>query len=105
MPVTLEPVRTAQRPIRRRAQRPPRETEEILNDAERMILGWGRRVGRSDPEDLAQYRRLLKAFRQGETLAVAGLRFQGHSDQEIADGAKMTKRNVLKRWPRTREDS
>jgi len=86
--------------IRRRKNRPPRTTDEVLADAKRMIKGFAKRVGDDDPEFFARYRELLTAFRQGESIVVAGLRAQGHSDQEIADGGGITRRNVLKRWPR-----
>lgn len=89
--------------IRRRSERPPREMNQILKDAERMIVSWGRRVGQAgNPEDLGQYRSLIKAMRQGEALAVAGFREQGYTDAQIAAGAGCSKRNVLRRWPRNR---
>lgn len=86
--------------IRRRRERPPRDTDEILADAKRMVLGFAKRAAQSDPEHFGQYRDLIMIFRQGEDIIVTGLRGQGHSDEDIATGGKMSRRNVRKRWPR-----
>ena len=86
--------------IRRRKNRPPRDTEEVLNDAKRMIRGFARRVGEGDPEYFAKYRELVKTLREGEGLVVAGLRAQKHTETDIAKGGGMSRRNLQKRWPR-----
>ena len=86
--------------IRRRKNRPPRETPEVLEDAKRMIKGFAKRVGDGDPEHFAQYRELVQALREGEGIVVAGLREQKHAETDIAKGGRMSRRNLQKRWPR-----
>jgi hypothetical protein len=97
----LHPSRAfASKPIRRRRDRPPRETAEIIDNAASFVRGLGRRLAQGDPDDLARLRRVREALDQTWIVAVAGLRKQGFSDQEIATALGVTRQAVEKKWPR-----
>lgn len=85
--------------IRRRSERPPREADEVLRDAQRFVRAMGRRV--EYPEHLALLRLgVRKALDEAEALGVDQLRANGYSNQEIGMALGVTRWAVLRRWPR-----
>lgn len=85
--------------IRRRADRPPRTTEEILDNAQRFVRAMGHRV--HDPRQLVLLREGVgKALAEAERIGVDQLRAEGFSDRQIAEPMGVTRWAVLRRWPR-----
>lgn len=90
--------------IRRRKDRPPRDTDEILDDLSRMVVSFGKRAGTGDPTHLAKVRSLRLAVNKAENLAYVGLKGQEQpfDDAEIADALGITTGAVKKRFSRRR---
>lgn len=87
-------------PVKRRQQRPAyRETPDVAEAVERLILAVARRVATEDPEDLVHLRRLEEAVARGWRIAIDGQRHT-FSDREIADALGVTRPAVTQRWPR-----
>ena len=88
--------------IRRRKDRPPRETEEILRDAQRFVRAMGRKV--QDPEHLVMLRQgVRQALDEAEAIGAAQLRVNGYTDGEIGKVLGVTRWAVARRWPRARK--
>jgi hypothetical protein len=77
-----------------------RETPEVAKAVGRMVRAVGRRIGREDPVDLVELRRLREALDEAERLAVEGLRERGFSWAEIGDGLGTTRQNAQQRFTR-----
>lgn len=89
-----------QRPVRRRRDRPKREPEELLKDAQRFVRNAGRWV--QDPDQLALLRNgLHKALGEAEQTAVDQLRANGYTNGEIGAPLGVTRWAVMRRWPRS----
>ena len=91
-----------QKPIRRRKDRPPREAEEVLADAQRFVRAMGRRV--EDPDHLVLLRNgLHRALAEAELIGVTRLRERGYSDRMIGEAFGLSRWAVMRRWPRPKK--
>jgi hypothetical protein len=87
-------------PARRPRQRPAyRETPDVVDAVERLIVAIGRRVATEDPEDLLHLRRLEEAVARAWRIAVDGQR-RTFSDREIGEALEVSRPAVTQRWPR-----
>lgn len=90
-------------PIRRRRDRPPRETPEVIRDLSRFVRAMGRRVGNDgDHYDLPLIRDLHQSVAEAMEIAVNGLRERDTSDGQIAEALGISRQAVGQHWPRRR---
>jgi len=90
------------KPIRRRSERPPRETPEIGKDLQRFMRRFGDRVAQGDPSDLNLLLELERVVKRAQRTAVDGLRSQGYSDDTIGKAVGKYRQWVEFHWPRPR---
>lgn len=64
----------------------------------RQIAAYAKRVAQADPYDLEDMLDVADLARHAIADAVDGLRAQGYSWQEIADGAQITRQAAQQRW-------
>ena len=76
-----------------------RETPDVVDGVERLILAVGKRVATEDPVDLEQLRRLERALDRAWRIAIDGQRAT-FSDKDIADALGVTRPAVSQRWRR-----
>jgi hypothetical protein len=73
-------------------------TQEYLRMVRRMIRGAGKRVGRADPEDLAELVRLQAELDEAIRAAVAGLRGDGFTWESLGSATGTTRQAALMKW-------
>jgi hypothetical protein len=81
-----------------------RFTDDVAQGAMRMILAVGRRLAKSDPEELELLLQVQAALDEALRTAITGLLAQGFSESEIGRGLGRTQQWVSKARKRWRED-
>lgn len=75
-------------------------TDDYLAGLTRMVRSAGRRVGREDPEQLAQLCALRDTLEDAIIDAVRGLRQSGFTWQSIGDATGTTREAAFQKWDR-----
>jgi hypothetical protein len=78
----------------------PVETHEFLKMLRRMVRAAGTRVGRADPEDLAELIAIRIDLDAAIQRAVDGLREDGFTWQSIGDATGTSRQAALMKWRR-----